>query len=279
MNLAILTPVHGSSGARITLQLKNYQKWCKDVKIKFYIHPSLETTNKLTADLLRYAAHASMDIKLCPLSVATSFRSCLNAILAMDKMLSEDSFNADYVYYHSDSDLLFSDGVSGVISEHDFGVDVIQYTSAINEAWPHAGLMWCDQRFVDFVDGFLGGDRSMIRIGRIEGSFYKKNLWDKILAVVRTYFDSPFFDDVENHWCAEEILFPTLAVHPTISSIFDRRRPNLVFVKNPDSQLDRNAEEGKITVFDIQNLRANGAFHGAKWFSNDPADPARRLLL
>lgn len=279
LKLAILTPVHGHNGVRIIWQLQNYLKWCKGLQIRFYIHPSLESTNQLTADVLGFATRDSVDIAWCPISTPTSFKTCLNAILSMDTMLAKDDYSPDYVYYHSDSDLLFCDGVGSEIAKYDLGVEIEEYTAEINAAWPHASVMWVDPRFSTFLSEFLKGDKSMIRMGRTEGSFYKKRVWDQLITVVRRYFGDAFFETAKNHWCAEEILIPTIANCLAANTIFPSWRQNLIFTKHPGRQLERNSVEGKITVSDIQELRRQGVFFGAKWFSNDPEDPARRLLL
>lgn len=278
MKLAILTPIHGRVGDKVIQQVQNYQRWCQDVTLKFYFHPSLESTNQLTADVIHFAKKYSADTLFCPLSAATSFKTCLNAMLELDELMALDNFEPDYIYWHTDSDLLIAEGLSTEIAKFDLGIDIINFPLSTRAEWPHSRLMWADIRASRFVERFLDGDTNMIKIGRTEGSFFRRPVWDAIISVVRTYFQDSYFDNVEHHWCAEEILIPTISNHPYISDKYGGRRENLVFVKRPDQQLDRTSDDHVIEIADILELRSQGVFYAAKWFSNNLNDPARRFV-
>jgi hypothetical protein len=276
MKIAILTPIHGVSFEKSRLQLDNYVTYLGcDASIRFYYHVSKESSLELRNDLNLLKEFSSYDIRIAENSRQTSTKTCLNALLELSILVSNDSWCPDYILWHSDSDLLIRTGLSEEIKKYDFGVGIHDFSYNTVD-WPHAELMRQDPRFNLFIEGCLGGKISNLRIGRTEGCFMNADIWNQIATQLQTYFDNDYFDLVSNHWCAEEILLPSLLNLVKKENTSCRRQ--LIYTKPAVPDINRSPEDSKITIQDILKLRLDNCYYGAKWFSASPADDARVFL-
>ena len=210
MKIAILAPVHGANFEKARLQLDNYKLYLEhEASVRFYYHISRESGPDLRNDLNLLRASSSYDIQIAEKSQQTSIKTCLNALLELASLARKDSWYPDFILWHSDSDLLFRTGLSEEIKKYDFGIGIqgLEYKTS---RWDHAEKMRQDPRLNLFVTDCLGGEVANLRIGRTEGCFIQADIWSQIIIQLKTYFGNAYFDLTSNHWCAEEVLLPSL---------------------------------------------------------------------
>lgn len=273
MKIAILTPIGGATFEKFRLQLDNYVTYMgREASIRFYYHVSKENTDEFRNELKLLKNSSRYDMQIAEKSRQTSNKTCLNALIELSKLVRQDSWHPDFILWHSDSDLLIKTGLSEEIKKYDFGIDInhIDYNTV---KWCHAEKMRQDPRLNLFVTKCLDGKISNLCLGRTEGCFMNANIWNQIATQLEIYFDDNYFDSTSNHWCAEEVILPSL-----LNSIKERasHRKQLIYIK-PSKSRDPSSEE-KITIKDVLKLRQDHYYYGAKRFSASCDDEARIFL-
>ena len=278
MKLAILAPVHGSSTDKAFAQLANYSHYLNNqADCRFYFHISKQSTAGFRDQFHELAASGLYPISIAPSSRTTSTMTTLNALIELAQTLEQDEWLPDYVLWHSESDLLIKEGICSEISKYQYGAGTHHFSYADIE-WSHAPLMRLDDRLNRLLENVFEGNSSNLRIGRIEGCFMDSKTWAFTTNKLSQFFDNDFFDNASNHWCAEEILIPSLARMANLPNL--RCRSQLIYTKPtiPSADSDRNPGQDCITSADIINLRNENVFYGAKWFSPDLQNEARLFL-
>jgi hypothetical protein len=276
VKLAILAPVHGSNADRVRAQLENYALFLGNgVDCRFYLHVSRESTDGLRDELSSFSASFPFDIYIAHNSRQTSIMTCLNALVELAQVLGQDMWDPDYVLWHSESDLLVRDGVCSEICKYDFGIG-IHHINYFDDKWSHAPKMRLDYRLGNLLDDTFEGSVSNLRIGRVEGCFMNSYTWSFVTSKIFKYFDNSFFDDLSNHWCAEEILLPSLARIANTQSL--RYRDQLIYTKDTLPNANRDPGLDCISISDILKIRKEGIYFGAKWFSPDLSNETRLFL-
>ena len=277
MKLAILTPVHGNgSAARVIAQTRNYCAYLRpSTDVRFYLHISRASSAEFRSEIVEHATDFTCPLVVSPKSRETSLKSALGALIQLNQDLREDDWEPDYVMWHSDSDLMIKQGVEKVISRYSYGVGSSPFDLETS-SWAHAEKMRVDPRLPEFLKQCCGGDKRALKLGRVECSFMEWALWTKVSECINCYFGGDYFDNPGNHWCAEEILLPSLA------GIFSKQssssRQQLCFTKLCLPGSDRDPGSQKITIDDVNRLRDQEYFYCAKWFSPSLDDDARMYL-
>ena len=278
MKLAILAPLHGSSTDKAFAQIANYSHYLNNqADYRFYFHISKQSSAGFGDQLHELAASGLYPISIAPCSRTTSVVTTLSALIELAQTLEKDGWLPDYVLWHSESDLLIKEGICSEISKYQYGVGTNCFSYAEIE-WSHAPLMRLDDRLNRLLEDAFEDDLSNLRIGRTEGCFMDSKTWAFTINKLYQFFDNDFFDNVSNHWCAEEILLPSLARIANLPNL--RCRDQLIYTKPtiPSTESDRDPGQDCITSADIINLRNENVFYGAKWFSPDLQNEARLFL-
>ena len=100
--------------------------------------------------------------------------------------------------------------------------------------------------------------------------------WSFVAGKICEYFDNAYFDDTSTHWCAEEVLLPTLVRIANRTPVPFRNQ--LIYTKPAVPDADRSPGSSCINIDDIIRLRMEGIYYGAKWFSPDLTNEARQFL-
>ena len=277
MKLAILGPVHGQTFDRLQEQFANYALYLSgEDSYRFYVHVSRESTDEFRNGLANFrASHPSL-LRIAEESRVTSTRSCLNALIQLSYLLNTDGWMPDYIFWHSDSDLLVRTNLTSEITRYSFGVEMCDL-DYMDDCWSHSLNMRRDQRLVSLVNNILSCSFSDLRIGRTEGCFMNFSTWSFVAGKICEYFDDSYFDDTSTHWCAEEVLIPTLARIANRTPVPYRNQ--LIYTKPAVPDSDRNPGSACISRYDIIRLRTEGIYYGAKWFSPDLDNEARQFLM
>jgi hypothetical protein len=286
MKLAILTPVHGQDPSRQLLQLANYQKFMANTELSFYYHISLESSSAFRNGFQNGSSALGARCYFCPVSKQTSTNSGINALIETTKLLMNDNWTPDKVYWHSDSDLLFTSKAADIVDEYDVGLGVDTGSVLDKHKWDHYDSMTRDSRIHIFLSEVLEGVKEKLIVGRTEGIFASLDTWKEAALIISHYFDDTYFDNPSNHWCIEEVVLPSLINHLAGQQV--RRTSQLVFTKNGATPSEasqamatgdpRLLAQNQITIDDLIQLRHEGKFAGAKWFPSDMDNPVYKFL-
>lgn len=269
MRIAVLCPVHRRPDL-ILEQIKNYLTFGGE-EFLHILHPSQEGRSKFSGigDELSNLA----DVHLCDESWSTSWSCAMAAYLSCTKKLeSFDDF--DYVYLHTDADLLIKKGLPQWIKTHEMGFKANKYYA--NSAWIHSGSLNSDSAYLNLRE-YLGIKDDDVLLGRQEGAFYKREIWSEIVEILKKFFPREYFSSTNKLWPIEESVIPTVAKH--ITRDFPASS-NLIYTKEVMFPGGRENDQNCLTVEDINDLRLNAesSFFGAKWFSQKIDDSARGFL-
>ncbi len=267
--IAALLPVHRRPDLLI-MQLENYNKYSNYACLHI-LHISKEGSGNFTnsdIDLLMNKGGAVFT----SYSNGTSWITCIGALIACSEKISEHKF--DYVYMHTDGDMLVSGDLQKHIYENKLGYSAISISKATG--WVHYSKMVDDLRFKNLLNS-LNIPFDDIVYGRQEGSFYPTKLWLQIISKISEYYDAEFFDDSTLHWPIEEAVIPTLAKYYTDSS---DHVANVVLTKEWVTPDGRDNPVNCIMLDDLTGYinNARGQCLAVKWFSQDKEDPARIFL-
>lgn len=271
--IAVLSPVHRRTDLLIE-QLNNYNVFFGN-KCHHILHPSIEGRSLFCSDFFEKISH-KFSFEIVEKSQKTSWKTIMGAFIECSKKITDDRF--DYVYLHTDADLLVKGDLYSYIYEKKLGFSGGFPEKSWN--WPHYDKMTNDVRY-QRLRADLGIQESAMLIGRQEGSFFPVSIWLKIVEQISFYYKEDFFDNDNLHWPIEEGVIPTLAKHFTKNT--DKVK-NVIHTKelihssptgNARDNIDNciNIEDLVSVVGDIQVVCA-----GLKWFSQDINDPAREFL-
>lgn len=276
MRIAILTPVHGQDAAKAIAQYTNYLKYLGDAReLRFFYHVSKESSLDLSNALFCHGSVATCPILVSGSSRQTSVKTCLNALIQLACDLRESKWIPDYVLWHSDSDLMIGPGCIAEMSRYVYGVGCWPFKLEDSQ-WAHAANMKADPRVNALINNCLLGDLSALKIGRTEASFMAYDLWKVVVDCILEFFENDYFDNLTHHWCAEEILLPSLAAFFSGRGVPSREQ--LCYTKMTTPGKDRDPGDHRIDIKDLQKLRSEKRFYAAKWFSPDLDDEARLFL-
>lgn len=285
MKLAILTPIHGKEPTRHLIQLANYLSFMAEADITFYYHFSLESSPEFIERFKAGSSSLTTRCRFCPRSRQTSINSAINALIETTRMLISDNWIPDKVYYHTDSDLLFTHKAINNIQDFEIGVGADTGSVLDKNKWVHYNAMMNDSRLINFFENELKAQKSKLIVGRTEGMFASYERWEQLFTVISRYFDDSFFDSTLNHWCIEEVIVPSLLLAKADGCT--NHRSQLIYTKrNPPSDIagpskntdPRMLAQNHITIQDIDRLRIEGRYSGAKWFSPEKEDPVYNYL-
>ena len=121
MRLALLSPVRGQSIDHIAQQLDNYKAFLAPFALRHYLHISLDSSPDLKANLLEFADQNGHDIVICK-NLAPHGAPCTSkALWELIKTTLKDDISHDNVLIHTDTDLLFSEGIKAHLGQHSIG--------------------------------------------------------------------------------------------------------------------------------------------------------------
>jgi hypothetical protein len=269
-NIAILCPIHRNIEL-VALQLDNYKKYT-DNRCTQILHRSKEGFHNFTLD--KISKYKSFDgVRFSRYAATTSWKTCMGAFIACSDLLDRSEF--DYVYIHTDGDLLIYGDLFNYIVSNKIGYSGIYFLG--HEVWPHFKLMANDTRLLNLIDS-IGLKFSDLVFGRQEGAFFPTSLWLKIINKITEFYDDSYFDEVDLHWPLEEVLVPTLAKFYSEDA---DHVPNVVFTKQLLHSGGRDNPLNCISIEDIQAHRFSQNSHNCialKWFATNSADLARLYL-
>lgn len=268
MKIAIFSPVH-SRPDLIKYQIANYEKLLS-TKPMFFLHPSIES-EKLFEDF-SYSSEFGGDVLLCKQRWNTTWTTIMGAYISCTHELVKSGISFDYIYIHTDGDLLFKSGLVDYILENKIGFS--RSAGIKNSGWLHCEELLRDQRFKAFLDSNKIAEESIF-YGRQEGSFFPVSIWMRIVNAIEVFFNESIFKNSCPNWPVEEVLIPTLASFFISNDI--NPVGNVIFTKPIIFSGGRDNDENCLRLEDIEYLLSNenNSWFGAKWFSHNINDSAR----
>jgi hypothetical protein len=208
----------------------------------------------------------------------TSYNSIFGSILSSHAVLKAYGVAADFVYVHTDGDLLIEGDFIRTVRE---GRNAFtSYPAGPN--WTHYEAMMKDQAFHE-LRKYCSIDDTQIFVGRQEGSFFETAVWLEMMELALRFFPRSHFEDRSKHWPIEEAILPTLCMRLLQNSDHPK---GLILTKDckvfREGQNARFLEENVLQIFDIEQALSvhekEGCF-GMKWFSQDIHHPARNYVM
>lgn len=269
MRIATLCPVHRRPDL-VLEQIRNYLIF-GGPEFFHILHPSQEGRSQFSN--IRDQLLGVVDIHLCDESWKTSWSCGMAAYLSCTKKL-ESLGEFDYVYLHTDADLLIKKGLLRWIKSHEIGFNASKHHDI--SSWFHFDSLKADSVYLD-LRRYLGIKDDEILYGRQEGVFFKKELWFEIVVILRKFFSCEYFSNATLLWPLEESVIPTVAKfitqgYPSSS--------NVIYTKKCQFSDGRDNDKNCLNLDDIKSIRLNSdqSFFGAKWFSQNTDDSARKFL-
>ena len=265
MRLALLSPVHGQSIDHIAQQLDNYKAFLAPFALRHYLHISLDSSPDLKANLLEFADQNGHDIVICKKSRSTWRHCTSNALCELIKTTLKDNISHDKVLIHTDTDLLFSEGIKAHLGQHSIGCGNKPFRFK-NRAWKWRSKSLADPRINRLILEMLDGDPASLRVGRVCGSFMPWDLFKLFGVMYNHYFNDTFFDKNPNtYWPITEIAIPTI-----LQLLAGQKHEfQLPLIRSPKK---------KITSKTIAQHLWFGDYFGLKMIGRDPKRKAFRYL-
>ncbi|MCF6305115.1 MAG: hypothetical protein L3J33_07080 [Rhodobacteraceae bacterium] len=272
--IAVICPVHRNPEV-VEAQIKNYSKFHGENAVHI-LHPSVQSQ----ADFSKIPSRLkdSCDVRICDKRWPTSYRTVLGAAISATKMIDKMDNNFQYVYFHTDADLLVSGNLTETIKKYKNGY----LCRRPHTRWHPLNVMLADENFLK-IRNLLCLDQDDIRAGRQEGCFFEIDVWREMMSIITRYYSKAILADEKSHWPFEAVLFPTLA-----RLILGRESPprrNIVQTKNfrtviPGTGL-RDIQANMVKIEDIIRVRNRNRYNeciGMKWFSTDLNHVTRKFL-
>ena len=264
--IAVLSPVHRRPDLLLA-QLVNYNKYSNN-SCDHFLHVSRDGRGNFQESDIETLVNEGGAI-FTKYSNGTSWRTCIGAFIACSELIDENIH--DFVYVHTDADLIISGNLQNYIYEHKLGYGSVPIAKA--KHWIHSNKLIEDKRFKELRDsiGLSFGD---VVFGRQEGAFYPVDLWKKIISEISRYYDASFFDYPDLHWPIEESIIPTLAKKFSYSS---PHVWNIVRTKELTLSGGRDNPENCINLNDLEKYIGTPGHQciALKWFSQNLSDVAR----
>tara|TARA_B100000780_G_scaffold279184_1_gene256264 strand:+ start:5074 stop:5955 length:882 start_codon:yes stop_codon:yes gene_type:complete len=185
---------------------------------------------------------------------------------------------ADYVYIHTDADLIVKGNVSSFVQQKKCGF----LKQKPSNAWPHFNKMMSDPCFQAIRKHMAIPDSDVI-MGRQEGSFFPIELWQEMSQIFLQFYSTDFFEKRNLLWPIEEGIVPTVA-QKLIDSHFPQYAPqskNIVITKplkpSGDGRNPRDVAENCVQIEDIdKEITKYKQFDciAMKWFARNIDDKA-----
>ncbi len=273
--IAIFCPVHGNPPL-VRAQLRNYHYFFEDEALHI-LHPSLEGV--ISNSIVNEWDDKFGNIQLSNIQIMTSWRSVMGAFIANTRFLrNHPGHSIQYVYLHTDSDLLVRGDIPNWIYSNEIGFGGNPTSPDWN--WPYISHVYESGPFRDLLNemGIGNGD---ILIGRQEGAFIPYDIWDETIHIIERHFPDSYFDDPSNHWPIEESVLPTL-----LKKLTPKMQRSSIIIKTKElpqvagNHYRRDIDANCIQVEDLHHWISNPDPEclGLKWFSQDLHHPARALL-
>jgi len=267
VRIAILAAVHGNDAGKVIRQANNYIHMLRDSELHFLFHVSMQSSARFRDQLYLYTSRPHLQrvsFYISDVSRMTSTSSVLNALITLTSFMSRLWINPDFVVWHTDSDLIVRRGIEKTFSSYDFGVG-INSLNIISGDWQHLPKMRADTRSSEAFLKYGISDSEMF-FGRTECSFYNIWVWTYISSFLLQSFGDSYFDNVDNHWCAEEVILPTLCQFLRKSHGL-RGRDQLCWTKKiGEEYATRDNVDAFVKPLDIRHIRRVGWYYAAKWF-------------
>jgi hypothetical protein len=265
----VICPIHRRADL-ISMQLVNYNNSTNN-GCKHVLHVSKDGRNNFTQD--DYASFENYGAVLTNESYGTSWKCAIGGIIACTKLL--DVLEYDFVYVHTDADLLIKGNLQDYIYEKRIGYSCHDLSYGVD--WAHYDKLINDRRFADLRES-LGLSINDVYFGRQEGAFYPSVLWLKIITKISEFYDDVFFNDLDAHWPIEESVVPTLAKYYSTET---RSCQNVVHTKEWSFDGGRENPQNCVSVSDLLLKYNDNTLKcvGVKWFSQDINDEARCMVV
>ncbi len=139
-----------------------------------------------------------------PHSIATRFGTALPMMIHNHRSASRMGLEASHICLASPYLYAFQAGLDDVVEQFDCGLPAANY--ALNPSWLWYNVVAGDQRLADLAR-YLNTD---LRIGRADGVFMTRSLFDEMLAVLHRFFTPAEIAALAPLYPIEEVIFPTI---------------------------------------------------------------------
>ncbi len=204
MKVAISIPVHEKQDVVIN-QINNIKKYVPEAILVIHISSEM----KECADLEAYIANDT-NVYFNPTHLRCGWGNIIDAHISNFNYL-KSIMDFDYIMFHASNDMYIRKGVELYISQFDAGFHVHKIYK-ISRWWPSVCAL--EDPVVDELLKLLGAES--IVATQIEGSFYRKELFDDVVEAIekaRILTAQQDKSDYAKSYTREEVYFSTVAYH------------------------------------------------------------------
>lgn len=202
MTIAISIPVHEEPLVVIN-QIQNIKKYVPNAVI--VIHISIEFT--VCGELKKFIA-SEKNVFLNPQRLSCCWGNIIDAHISNFEYIKQVA-DFDYFMFHASNDMYILPGVENYISQYDVGFHVHKIIKK-TRWWPSACALE-DSVLEEIVK--LSGAECIVAT-QIESSFYKKEIFEKIVQVIqksRKKVHEKGLPEYQKNYTREEVYFSTIA--------------------------------------------------------------------
>lgn len=196
MNIVVSIPVHEEPDV-INNQIENFQKYIKNVIIVLHISKGFLEHHMVD----EIGEHSGVYIN--PTHLDTKWASIIQTHLSNFRFICTQ-LQFDYFVLHASNDMYIRTGFEEYVSQYDAGFNIRKVINHNSHWWP-GNLALKDSQLKKAMNAC---GQTMIIASQVESSFYKKDLMEKVVDIIETYYDATLDDLV---YPREEIYFSTIA--------------------------------------------------------------------
>ena len=178
-------------------QIKNFKFFLKNVV--FILHVSKSYFDKYNIEELK----GIEDVYINPENLITKWGNIVSTHIS-NYNYAKDNIKFDYIIFHSSNDMLVKHGAYEYIIQYDAGYQLRKVNKNNVHWWP-AFLAMKDSQ-LEQMKNRIG--QSTLIASQLEGSFYKKEIMDKVIEIINLYYDE---SSSTSFYPKEEFYFSTLS--------------------------------------------------------------------
>lgn len=226
-------------------------------------HLSATTRAEMLADMAAVGAFPSAEgLVVNPVSMATRYGTALPMMIHNHRMAGRMGLEASHICLASPYLYAFQAGLDDAVEQFDCGLPSAVYPM-------HDGWLWNDIVSGDARLAALSRHLGVpLRVGRADGVFLTRALFDEMLAVLQRFFSLEELAALDPIYPIEEVLFPTML--PALLGERGRIGATRARVWEPGDSP---------TVANVKAAIASGLYACGKRIPQEAGHPIRRAVL
>lgn len=202
MKIMFSIPVHERPEVVLD-QIINYRRFNNDFGIILHFSNNFNWEGAILTEERFFSILENYDnVYINPVRLNTGIYNIIQAHTCNFQYI-ESRVEFQYFALSSSNELFIKDGLEDYVSQYDIGIQFIDISTI--KDWPQMEHALKDRDLNNILSHIKG---TKIYGSQLEGTFFKKEIFEKIVDIINKYFD---YSEVTDLYAREEIYFPTIA--------------------------------------------------------------------